>query len=361
MVITLPMAAFLVSLSGYKPYARATETWGFAISGDSRNCGDVVMPGIAAKVLQDRPAFYWHLGDFRKIYDFDEDMTHDSDYRSHPLSIIRYEEAAWPDFLKNQIAPFGELPVFLGIGNHETIPPKTRDEYVAQFADWLEAPVLRGQRLADNGDDHQLRTYYHWVDRGIDFINLDNASNEQFDNAQVTWFEALLARDASNAFIRSLVVGMHKALPDSIAANHSMNESAAGTESGRRVYRDLLRAQNDAHKHVYILASHSHFYMEGVFNTEYWRNGGAVLPGWIIGTAGAVRYPLPRESTNARAAETNIYGYMLGAVESDGQIKFQFRRLDESEIPASVIRRYTSDFVHWCFAENRAAPISESD
>ena len=64
---------------------------------------------------------------------------------------------------------------------------------------------------------------------------------------------------------------MHEALPESISAGHSMNESPTGTESGRRVYADLLRAQNEAHKHVYVLASHSHYYMDGIFNTDYWK------------------------------------------------------------------------------------------
>jgi hypothetical protein len=136
-------------------------TWQFAVSGDSRNCGDVVMPGIAAQVLEKHAAFYWHLGDFRRIYDFDEDMQHQAEHRAKPLTIIDYENAAWDDFLQNQIEPFGALPVFLGIGNHETIPPKTRAEFITQFADWLDAPLLRAQRLSDDPRDHRLRAYYH--------------------------------------------------------------------------------------------------------------------------------------------------------------------------------------------------------
>jgi hypothetical protein len=31
----------------------------------------------------------------------------------------------------------------VGIGNHETIPPKTREEFVLTFADWLNAPAIR--------------------------------------------------------------------------------------------------------------------------------------------------------------------------------------------------------------------------
>src|ERR1051326_6776073 len=46
-------------------YIPAREgTWRFIVSGDSRNCGDVVMPAIAADSLSKyQPSFYWHLGD----------------------------------------------------------------------------------------------------------------------------------------------------------------------------------------------------------------------------------------------------------------------------------------------------------
>src|SRR5271167_1728989 len=99
--------------------------WRFAVSGDSRNCGDVVMPAIAASVKHSAAAFYWHLGDFRAIYNFDEDMQHQPEHSEKPLTIGAYLQTAWDDFLQNQIVPFGSLPVFLGIGNHDTIPPRT--------------------------------------------------------------------------------------------------------------------------------------------------------------------------------------------------------------------------------------------
>ncbi len=41
------------------------------------------------------------------------------------------------------------MPVFLSIGNHEVIPPKTRDEFVLAFADWLNGPAVREQRISD--------------------------------------------------------------------------------------------------------------------------------------------------------------------------------------------------------------------
>jgi hypothetical protein len=330
-------------------------SWSFAVSGDSRNCGDVVMPAIAAGAAKAGAAFYWHLGDFRAIYNFDEDIQHQPKYLANPPDIASYEELAWKDFIESQLLPFGTLPVYLGIGNHETIPPKTRGEYLLQFADWLETPRLRGQRLNDDPHDFQLKTYYHWIQGGVDFINLDNATPEQFDRAQITWFEKTLKAASLNPQVYSLIIGMHEALPESISKDHSMNQSPSGIESGRRVYEDLLKIQNEPQKHVYVLASHSHYFMDGIFNTDYWRTHGGVLPGWIIGTAGAQRYALPKESASARAAQTDVYGFLLGTVKSDGEIKFAFQRLDQSDIPAPVADRYARNFIHWCFADNSIA------
>src|SRR5438309_10668639 len=50
-------------------------SWHFIVAGDSRNCGDVVMPAIAEAAKNNNAKFYWHLGDWRAIYTFDEDMV----------------------------------------------------------------------------------------------------------------------------------------------------------------------------------------------------------------------------------------------------------------------------------------------
>ena len=136
----------------------------------------------------------------------------------------------------------------------------------------------------------------------MDLISLDNASYDQFDDAQVAWIERTLAHDETDANVRSVVVGMHDALPDSISTGHGMNESAQMERSGRRVYQDLLAFRNKTKKYVYVLASHSHFYMQGIFASDYLKQHGGVLPGWIVGTAGAVRYPLPPLANKAEAA-----------------------------------------------------------
>lgn len=332
------------------------EPWHFLASGDSRNCGDVVMPGIAETAKENHVAFYWHLGDLRRTTGVDEDIAHQPEHVAKPLDVAGYETVEWPDYIESQIKPFGSIPFFLGIGNHETVPPlKTREDFLLQFADWLDSPVLRAQRLKDDPNDYRMKTYFHWVERGVSFYYLDSATADEFDEAQVRWFERTLAKDLADPAITAIVVGMHKALPESISAGHSMNESPTGTESGRHVYADLLRARDEAHKRVYVLASHSHYFMDGIFNTEYWKQHGGVLPGWIIGTAGAVRYPLPPDSSDARIAETNVYGSLLATVQPNGEINFEFQQLQEKDVPDSVTARYGKDFVHWCFAENTQA------
>ena len=327
--------------------------WKFAVSGDSRNCGDIVMPAIASGVRNSGAEFYWHLGDFRAIYTFDEDMVPPASLGlpPRPLNIIGYENAAWPDFIAHQIVPFGDLPVFLSIGNHETISPATRQAYLTQFADWLVTPVLRAQRLKDDPKDHKLSTYYHWISHGVDFIALDNASSDQFDAAQLNWFRSVIKRAEVSPEIRTIVVGMHAALPGSVGYDHSMSDWAQGEKSGREVYEALWHAQNSAHKRVYVLASHSHFYMEDVYRTDYWKD--KVLPGWIAGTAGAVRYRLPPAAGSDRKAMTDVYGYLIGSVSSDGAVSFSFQQLKVEDLLRANQGRLPDPLVAWCFDHNK--------
>lgn len=294
------------------------------------------MPGIAQRVRKDHSQFYWHLGDFRATYDFDEDIFAAPEYRSKHLSIAEYQRVEWRDFIAQQIEPFDDTQVFLAIGNHELVPPKTRADYIQQFADWLDSPALRTQRLTDDRHDHQLHTYYHWIQSGVDFVSLDNASKDQFDDEQLAWIERTLTFDETNTDVRSVVVGMHDALPDSISAGHSMNESAQMEKSGRRVYRELLAFRSKTKKHVYVLASHAHLLVEDAYHDSCHPCPTDVLPGWIVGTAGAVRYRLPSNVSGAKQARTDVYGYLLATVQADGEIAFQFKEVKVDDIPAQI-------------------------
>lgn len=337
--------------------SKSPATWYFAASGDSRNCGDVIVPAIAADALKHNVAFYWHLGDLRKISAPDEDFIQEQAQEAKPADLAFYESHAWDDFIENQIKPWGDTPFYLGIGNHETIAPKTRAAFVDKFHAYLDRPDVREQRLKDDPKAKEPKTYYHWMRDGIDFIFVDNATADEFDAPQLQWIEGVLDRDRKDAAIHTIVLGMHETLPESISANHSMNESPAGIETGRRVYKMLLTVQNDAHKTVYVLASHSHYFMEGTFNTAYWKANGGVLPGWIVGTAGAQRYPLPPDAGDAKAAKTNVYGYLMATVNPEGDpagtIKFKFEELQEDSIPQNVVQKFTKPFVDQCFIGNR--------
>jgi hypothetical protein len=320
------------------------------------------MPGIAAGVRAYKAQFYWHLGDYRANYDFDEDLLAAPENRAKHLAIADYQRIEWQDFISQQIDPFGDIPVYLGIGNHELVPPKTRADYMQQFVDWLDSPTIRAQRLRDDPNDHMLRTYNHWIQGGVDFISLDNASKDQFDDAQVAWIEHMLARDESETTVRTVVLGMHDALPDSVSTGHGMNESAQMERSGRRVYQDLLTFRDKTKKYVYVLASHSHFLIEDVYNDVCHPKPETVLPGWIVGTAGATRYRLPANLGGAKQARTDVYGYLLGTVQPNGEIRFVFKEVRREHIPPQVVDRYGSKQVQACFEQNKStyAPAGPS-
>lgn len=332
----------------------------FAVAGDSRNCGDIVMPAIAASVKRDGAAFYWHIGDLRSNYNFDEDLVAEAKQNGKSVDVLTYQRTAWPDAVRNQLMPFAPLPFYLAIGNHELVPPHTRLEFIAQFADWLNQPSISAQRLADDPTDHAVRLWFHWIVQGTDFISLDSATDDMFDSAQLAWFEKRLAEDAGNPAIHTVVVGSHSPLPHSIACYHSMSDSPQMNATGTRAYRDLLRFRTSSGKPVYLFASHSHFVIGNVFDSDYWRANGGVIPGWIIGTAGATRYRLPDTGGRGSFAKTDVYGYLLGTVNPNGTVDVVFREIKRANVPADVLERYPAATVDQCFDGNRSmAPAKQ--
>ncbi len=348
----LTLAAFALPPGGAQAAAGqpASGSWTFAVSGDSRNCGDFVMPAIAAKVKAEHDAFYWHLGDFRWISLEDEDMKA-MEPAGHMLSHEEYQRQAWDDFLEHQMASFGSTPVFLGRGNHENVKPMTREGYVAKFASFLSRPEIEAQRKADGEGGAGLEPWFHFSRDGVDFITLDNASREEFSDAQLHWLRSVLDRDlAANSSIRAIVTAMHEALPHSTSSDHGMDDWDLGMRTGELVYTWLFDAQA-AGKHVYILASHSHYYSPNIFNTPYWKQHSSnVVPGTIIGSAGAHRYQLPKNAD--KASRTNIYGYLQATVQADGSIEFALRQLSEADLVANKWPNAPLDAIHECFIHN---------
>lgn len=320
------------------------------------------MPAIAAGAKKNGAAFYWHLGDLRATYGPDEDYKAEPEHRGQDVDKMLYWDREWDDFIQHQIAPFDPLPFFLGIGNHETVNPKTRAGFVKQFSRWLESPTVEKQRAVDRSWDKgpRPRTYYHWIQQGIDFIYLDNATQDEFDSQQVNWVENVLRHAGSNNAVHAVVVGMHEALPQSLAASHSMNDWPLGISTGQRIYTDLLGFKRKTRKPVYVLASHSHFYMSDIFESDYWRMHGGVLPGWIVGTAGAFRYRLPPAAQRAKEAKEKVYGYLLATVHPDGTIDFAFQEIQRGDIQESTNQQYTPQFVDYCFNQNSEAKPAQS-
>lgn len=337
----------------------------FAVSGDSRDCGNIVMPAIAAGARRDGAAFYWHLGDFRAIFRVDQDFAQERRFTvyQYPPAISDYLYSAWPDFTQHQLAPFGDMPVMLGIGNHEIIPPKSMAQYRIAFLPWLDLPWLREQRLEDaqrgavpgTAPD---QTYNHWRSHGVDFVNLDNATNDAFDESQLKWLDAVLDAALADPAVKSIVVGLHDPLPHSMAADHSMCDTDEGLRTGLRVYRRL--AEVHRHKPVYVIASHAHYYLSNVYDTPYWRaSKEGVLPGWIVGTAGAERYPLPPGASARTEAAEHTYGYLLGQIGDNGQVHLTFRPLGEAELQAHRGSDFDEAAVHACVAANPVPEVIE--
>jgi hypothetical protein len=325
-------------------------TWSFAVSGDSRNCGDFVIPAIAAKVKAENDVLYWHLGDFRWMSQPDEDLIA-MEYNGNPPAKEIYQQHAWDDFLTHQMASFGSFPVFLGRGNHETVKPMTREGYTAKFSGFLDRPEIAAQRKADGADGAPLGPWYHWTRDGVDFITLDNASHDEFSDAQLHWLRGVLDRDlAPNSGIRAIIAGMHEALPHSTGSEHAMDDWDLGVRSGELVYTWFYDAQA-AGKHVYLFASHSHYYSPNVFNSPYWKqHTSTIVPGWIIGSAGAHRYLLPK--TAEKGAKTHIYGYVQGVVHPDGSIDFSLHELSEQDLIQAKWPNAPLDAIHECYIHN---------
>ena len=327
---------------------QTTSDWTFAVSGDSRNCGDFVMPAIASKVKAEKDTFYWHLGDFRLMSGVDEDLQ-TMQPAGKKLTKEDYLPIAWDDFLTHQMASFGDFPVFLGRGNHEAVKPMTHEGYVEKFSTFLSRPEIVAQRKADGTES--VDSWYHWAQGGVDFVTLDNASKDQFSDAQMGWLRGVLDRDlATGSGIKTIVLGMHESLPHSNSSDHAMDDWDLGIRSGEIVYRWLFDAQA-AGKHVYVLSSHSHYYSPNIYNTPYWKQyTKTVLTGIIIGSAGARRYALPREAE--KGSKTKIYGFLQATVHGDGTIDFKLHELSEDDLVQAKWPEAPADEIHWCYVHN---------
>ena len=79
-------------------------------------------------------------------------------------------------------------------------------------------------------------------------------------------------------------------------------------------------------------------------------NSSTIVPGWIIGSAGAHRYLLPK--TAQKGAKEHIYGYVQGVVHPDGSIDFALHELSEDDLVRSKWPNAPLDAIHECYIHN---------
>ena len=199
-------------------------------------------------------------------------------------------------------------------------------------------PIGKSKEIQKKLESKDGDTYYHFLLKGVDIIYLDNANiyNNQdlgFSEEQLTWLDLVLKRDEANAQVKTIIVGMHAALPESVSRDHAMDRNCASFCNGKRAY-ERLRVTQSKGKKVYIMASHSHYFEEYIYDTP--ENGGHGLPGWIVGTAGAEQY----------RSEIK-YGYLLVEVTSDGTIHCSFQRVYRDSLPLGP-----EGLTNYCFAQN---------
>src|SRR5262249_47793403 len=109
-----------------------------------------------------------------------------------------YLSGAWDDFLAEQIKPFGSLPVFLGIGNHELAGNWMRDDFRRKFQRWFTSAPIHLQRVQEGRREQspffstEGATDYDFVLNGINFIYLDNADLQGFSPAQLDWLRKVV-------------------------------------------------------------------------------------------------------------------------------------------------------------------------
>ncbi len=366
-VVASVLASLPASIAGAETPPAPFPVWAFAVSGDSRDCGDLVVPKIARSIESEDAGpvaeLYWHLGDFRRMYDIDCDILkrrHPSyDCKTRPgnqlelFEMAEYLDTAWDDFIERQLGGFRKTPVYLSIGNHELFG-RTRDDYRRAFRKWLLQAPIHEQRIRDSSRGNlstEGNTYYHVVRKGVDFISLDNADEAGFSPEQLVWLARVLAADAADDSVKTIVAGMHAALPFSTSRGHAMDATCAGLCSGQQAYDLLFRAQNlagppEKRKHVYVLASHSHYFLENIYDTPEHR--GQVLPGWIIGTAGAQQYQ-----------DTIRYGYLRMEVGADGTLAARFREVG-ADAPPLASGPGAKELMDFCFNVNKRPPGNDA-
>ena len=110
-----------------------------------------------------------------------------------------------------------------------------------------------------------------------------------------------------------------------------MGDIPAARPSGERVYKALVGFRDQSRKPVYLLASHSHFYMENIFETPALKANGKASSrldcrhGW----GGALQAAQRRLRRQRNKTSTDIW---LPQLQSTAQFSFRLKRRRSSAL-----------------------------
>lgn len=155
---------------------------------------------------------------------------------------------------------------------------------------------------------------------------------------------------------------MHESLPDSYSMDHSMNQGSDHGDSGRTIYKRLLEFRKNTGKPVHVFSSHSHYFLTNIYNTGAWQTNGGVLPGWLVGTAGAQHYSVPPEVKSFATWAENEYGYTVVHVTPGGgsrSVEVEFVPISRKDLAPEAESQFGPDTINFCFSENWRATLHE--
>lgn len=335
--------------------------WVFTAAGASADCGSAVMPAIAAASRAQHAAFHWHLGGFRHGSKVDKDalFLRVMQTPGGVPGILDYAGVAQGDVREHQIKLFAGERIYTTFGAPEEERPLTKYQFQITLREQFEYPELVAQRAADGdrlANGHGLSPpYYHWRERNVEFISIDTSSERWPEPAQQRWIERVVTRAIVDERIRTVVVATHEPLPHSRALEVDCPPRAV-VERREGLYQTFARVAA-AGKRIYLLSASQHYFLNDLYATPYWQSaehGAVVLPGVMVGTAGAERMLAPGSPPDAAPGD---YGYLRAEVAADGEIRFAFVPLTRAELENAPGSDFEPGLGKACSEGNIARPV----
>jgi len=130
----------------------AGGTWRFVVSGDSRNCGDVVMPGLRERRRKIRPVLL-AFGRICGPSTLSTKTSNTAEYRETAIDCgLRKHCVA--DFIDSQIAPFGSIPFFVALGITRRFRPEDSRRLSSAVCRLADTPCVARATLGTT-EDHR--------------------------------------------------------------------------------------------------------------------------------------------------------------------------------------------------------------